>query len=366
MYPTARRRNSDLEQKTMSDIHTGNKSLLAPLRAAMHDFEAASVRAILADLVVPDALVHMSHPFGELVGPKALYETCYAPLLTAMPDLERRDWIVMGGRAGPGGDWIGCGGHYFGTFVSPWLNIPPTGHLTHMRFHEFCRFEAGRIVEIQALWDIPEVMMQARAWPLAPSLGLEFHIPGPATLDGIVAGPWDEARARASCDHIVEMLDHMKRHPSQGGPEVMEMAQFWHPRMNWYGPAGIGTGRGIAGFRNWHQIPFLNAMPDRGKYVQDITYHFFGDGDYAAVTGWPNMIQTVTGDGWMGIAPSGRRITMCSLDFWRIENGLIRENWVMVDVLDVYRQLGVDALARMREFNKARVPGAIPFPVGEV
>ena len=43
-------------------------------------------------------------------------------------------------------------------------------------------------------------------------------------------------------------------------PEVMEMPRFWHPRMNWYGPAGIGTGRGIEGFRNWHQIPFLNAV----------------------------------------------------------------------------------------------------------
>ena len=42
----------------------------------------------------------------------------------------------------------------------------------------------------------------------------------------------------------------------------------------------------------------------------------------------------------MGIAPSGKWITMRSLDFRRIENGLIRENWVMVDMLDAYRQLG--------------------------
>ena len=33
-------------------------------------------------------------------------------------------------------------------------------------------------------------------------------------------------------------------------------------------------------------------MPDRGQYVDEITYHFYGDGDYVAVTGWPNMIQT--------------------------------------------------------------------------
>ena len=65
------------------------------------------------------------------------------------------------------------------------------------------------------------------------------------------------------------------------------------------------------------------------------------------------MIQTITHDGWMGIAPIGKKITMRSLDFWRIENGLIRENWVMVDLLDVYNQIGVDVFSRLREFNKS-------------
>ena len=98
--------------------------------------------------------------------------------------------------------------------------------------------------------------------------------------------------------------------------------------------------------------------------MDEITYHFFGDGDYAAVTGWPDMIQTVTHGGWMGIAPAGKRITMKSLDFWRLEDGLIRENWVLVDLLDAYDQLGVDVFARLREFNKARNMGRIDVPDG--
>lgn len=349
----------------MTDTHTANKALVAPLRAAMYDFDEAGVRAVLANVMSPDAVVHMCHPFGDLTGPDALYDACYAPLLESLPDLERRDYIVMAGPDEKGANWVGCGGYYTGVFVAPWLDIPPTGHQVHMRFHEFYRVEDGKVVEVQTLWDIPEVMMQANAWPLAPSLGREWHVPGPATLDGIVPGPWNEEASKASQQHIIDMLNHLKKHPSRGGPEVMEMDRFWHERMNWYGPSGIGTGRGIAGFRNWHQIPFLNGMPDRGKYVDEITYHFFGDGDYAAVTGWPNMIQTVTHDGWLGIAPSGQRITMRSLDFWRIENGKIRENWVMVDLLDAYKQLGVDVFHRLREFNKARVPGRIPFPVGD-
>lgn len=349
-----------------TDIHTHHKELLKPLREALYDFDCERVKALLQQLMHPDAIVHMPFPFGDLVGPEQLYETCYAPLIKAMPDLERRDYIVMGGNSGDDNNWVGCGGYYSGTFVSPWLDIPPTGHFAHIRYAEFIRFENDLIVEIQTIWDIPELMIQAKAWPLAPSLGREMLIPGPASLDGIVPGPYDSAEAARSCEHIVNMLTHMKKHPSQGGPNVMEMDRFWHPRMNWYGPAGIGTGRGISGFRNWHQIPFINGMPDRGQYVDEIRYHFFGDGQYAAVTGWPNMIQTLTHDGWLGIAPSGKKITMCSLDFWRIENGLIRENWVLVDLLDAYKQLGVDVFARLREFNKARINGSIPFPVGDI
>ena len=331
----------------------------------MYDFSRTGVTTALETLLTPDVIVHMCHPLGDMTGPEALYKICYAPLFNALPDLERRDYIVMAGPTEHGDDWVGCGGYYTGTFVKPWLDIPPTGHQVHMRFHEFYRFVDGNVVEIQTLWDIPELMMQANAWPMAPSLGREWNVPGPATQDGIISGPYDEAKATESCNHIVEMLDHMKKYPSLGGPEVMEMERYWHPRMNWYGPAGIGTGRGISGFRNWHQIPFLSGMPDRGQYLEDINYHFFGDENYAAVTGWPNMILNITDDGWMGITPSGKRISLRSLDFWRIENGLIRENWVLVDLLDAYDQLGVDVFARLREFNKARIVGEIPFPVGD-
>ena len=320
----------------------------------MYNFDLEEVRRQLHALCAPDVVFRLCFPFESIAGVDAYMDRVYAPLLKGWPDLERRDWIVMAGPTPEGVDWIGCGGTYVGTFTAPWLDIPPTGHMVHMRYHEFYRIDGGKITEMQALWDIPEVMMQADAWPMSPSLGREWHVPGPASCDGLVPGPYDAEAGQASCQLIIDMLEHLKRHPSQGGPEVMEMERFWHPRMSWYGPAGIGTGRGIRGFRQWHQIPFLNAMPDRGQYVEEIEYHFFGDGNYAAVTGWPDMYQSITHGGWLGIAPTGKKIEMRSLDFWRMEDGLIRENWVLVDMLQMYDQIGVDVLARMREFNKAR------------
>jgi len=66
----------------------------------------------------------------------------------------------------------------------------------------------------------------------------------------------------------------------------------------------------------------------------------------------------------MGIAPAGKEVLLRSPDFWRVEEGKIRENWVLVDLLDLYRQIGVDVLARLKEFNKARSLSPITLPSG--
>ena len=125
----------------------------------------------------------------------------------------------------------------------------------------------------------------------------------------------------------------------------MELPRYWHPRCGWYGSAGIGTARGIRGFRRHHQIPFLDAMPDRRALMDQ--GHFFAEGAYVGFTAWPGMEMTLSGANWLGLPATGQKLTMRSLDFWRVEGDLIRENWVLVDLLDVYAQLGVDVFARM-------------------
>jgi len=331
--------------------HSANKHLLAPLRAAMYDFSEKDVRQQLKGLTVEQATFRLAYPFGDIMGADAFYEQAYAPFLEAWPDLERRDAIVIAGTDTCGNDWVGCCGNYVGTFISSWLDIQPTGQLVQMRFHEFYRFVDGVVVETQMLWDIPEVMQQANAWPMAPSLGKTGPVPGPSNANGLSADEIDADQSQVTQTLIIDMINSMIRHPAEGGPELMQLEKYWHRNMCWYGPAGIGSTRGIQGFRQAHQIPFLNAMPDRGENTEGTQHHFFAENQFAAVTGWPNMSLTHTHDGWMGIAPTGKRLMLRSLDFWRVENGLIRENWVLVDLLDAYRQLGVDVFARLREFK---------------
>ncbi|MBL7005672.1 MAG: ester cyclase [Spirochaetia bacterium] len=342
----------------MKTVYAENKEVIRRLNNALYDLDTypdtgntGGLEAVLNDLFAADCEIHLAFPFEDLTGPGELYRQVFLPLIEAVPDLERRVFLEISGPA-ERGDWIGCAGNYVGVFEHPWLDIPPTCHFVHMRFHEFYRIKQGKIVEMQGIWDIPQLMMQAKAWPMAPSLGAELMVPSPAVQDGLSLPPRDEKESAASMELVIAMLDGLQQH-ADGGPEAMHLDHFWHPKMTWYGPAGIGTNRRISGFRNWHQIPFLKALPDRGDEA-GLDFHFFSDGPYVAVTGWPNMQMTVTGDGWLGIAPGGQRITMRSLDFWRCEKGMIRENWVLVDLLSVYDQLGVDVFGRMREITVDR------------
>lgn len=329
------------------------KAVLAPVRAAMYDWTSEGVRSALLAAAAPDAVFQLAFPFETLGGAADFASGALDVLAEAWPDVERRDYIVIAGDDPDGATWVGAAGYYTGTFVRPFLDIPPTGHQTTMRFHEFFRMEDGRVTEMQALWDIPEVMMQAGAWPMGPPLGRTWTAPAPATNDGIRSADRDIEHSERSAQHVIDMLGDMGKHPA--APEAaMRLDHWWHERFSWYGPAGIGTTRGVTGFRNWHQIPFLNAMPDRrGGYAGEA--HFFGDGPYVGVTAWPGMAMTFTGGGFLGIAPTGQEMTMRSLDFWRVEETpsgpKIRENWVLVDLLSHWDQLGVDVLGRMRELT---------------
>ncbi|WP_191600033.1 ester cyclase [Marinomonas algicola] len=333
-------------------IHNQNKELIGSFRMALYDFSEASLTHVINEIFSENALLKFPFPFETIASKKALVTDIYRPLASAFVGLERRDTIVMAGDSNHDSEWVGCCGYYTGSFEKPWLDIQPTGHQVSMRFHEFFRIEGGLIVEMQVVWDIPEVMMQAGVWPLSISLGREWHVPGPATQDGIIQSFYDKERSDVSLNTVADMCASLGNF-AEGGVDAMALEKYWHPQCSWYGPSGIGTARGIKGFRNWHQIPFLNALPNR---VGDTNKgYLFADADYVGFTAWPGMGMTISQGGWLGIAPANQKITMRSLDFWRVENGYIRENWVLIDLLDVYNQIGVDVLGRMKELNKSRL-----------
>ncbi len=305
-----------------------------------------------------------SHPLGEHTGTAALANEVWAPLKRALPDLERRDDILLAG-AYEGRDHVACVGHYCGTFEEPWLGIPPTGDPLFLRYGEVHRLERGRIVQSSCLWDIVDAMRQAGFHPLAPSPGLEGRWPGPLSADGVRLGASDPRAGATSLAQTLAMHDALGAHddhadPSREGLLNMPQKRYWHPKMMWYGPSGIGTTRALSGFVDRHQLPFRRAFPmrkgggqwqelgERGRRLGGGHYVRVGDGPYSVTGGWPSVHAVHAGGSIFGVPATGREVTMRVMDFYLHHEGLIRENWVPLDVLDLLLQMGVDVLDRMQ------------------
>ncbi|MCB1428164.1 MAG: ester cyclase [Nitratireductor sp.] len=114
-----------------------------------------------------------------------------------------------------------------------------------------------------------------------------------------------------------------------------DMTPYFHEDFMWRGNQGCGTKKGVAEFRaNW-QLPLRAAFSER-KYL---TEKFIADGDWAACFG--HIEATHSGE-FMGIAPTGKRVRIPYMDFWRVADGRIADNPVFVDFASVLAQLGRD------------------------
>lgn len=330
--------------------------LLPRLRAlaeATHDRRAA-----LEAVYHRDAHWRGSHPLNEHSGIEAIARDVWAPMHAAFPDLERRDSIFVGG-AFEGRDYVAAVGHYGGTFHAPWLGIPPTGRPVWLRYGEVHQVVDGAVAQSTVLLDVLDLIRQAGLWPLPPSLGLEGMWPGPLTGDGIVLTPQDPAQSAANLAQTLAMhktLGDYDDAASHGRDGLLDMPQkaHWHPKMMWYGPSGIGTTRCLQGFVDYHQLPFRTAFPRRigGTQWADRSkgghYIRIGDGAYSVTGGWPSVAARHVGGGFLGTSPTGRDVTMRVMDFYLHHEGLIRENWVPLDIVHLLLQMDVDILARVR------------------
>lgn len=128
---------------------------------------------------------------------------------------------------------------------------------------------------------------------------------------------------------IESMVDGLNDHKING------MSDFFSETFRWMGNAGCGTKNGLDEFqRNW-QKPFQAAFSD--KVCIDEARLFMGE--WAAAFGRQEAIHSGQ---FMGIAPTGKKVEIRYMDFWKVEDGRITDNWVMVDFPHVMQQLGVD------------------------
>jgi len=307
----------------------------------------------LAAAYSPDAQWRGSHPLNQASGLAQIEARVWRPLLQALPDLERRDLLVLQGHYA-GSDIVGAVGHYLGTFRNDWLGIPASGQPVFLRYGEMHALAGGRIVQTTMLVDVLDLMRQAGCWPLGPSTAAEGRWPGPGggadgdhgalLLDSVDATQGAVNLAQTLAMHGTLGAYNAEATEGRQGLLAMPQRQHWHPRMMWYGPSGIGSTRGLDGFVDGHQLPFRIAFPRRRGSQH---YVRIGDGNFSATGGWPS-VTAWHGGPFMGGGPTGREVTMRVMDFYHHHEGLIRENWVPIDIIDLLLQMDIDVFARMR------------------
>ena len=139
----------------------------------------------------------------------------------------------------------------------------------------------------------------------------------------------DMSKTEATRAVIEAMVDGLNDH------RIADIGAFFAADFVWRGNYGCGTKRGLREFQENWQKPFQAAFSD--KVCIDEARLFMGE--WAAAFGR----QEATHSGpFMGIAPTGRRVEIRYMDFWRVVDGKITDNRVMVDFPHVLAQLGRD------------------------
>jgi steroid delta-isomerase-like uncharacterized protein len=133
-------------------------------------------------------------------------------------------------------------------------------------------------------------------------MGGETHIKVVrAGFDALNAGDLDACVERASPDLIINLA---------------ELPEPLHGRETWREGA----------------VMFRRAFPDLHAEIEDI----FASGDRVAVR--LRMRGTHEGE-YLGIPATGRRVSYVSHEFYRVENGLIAEEWICSDTASLFRQI---------------------------
>lgn len=134
----------------------------------------------------------------------------------------------------------------------------------------------------------------------------------------------------AETKSVIEgMVDGLNDH------RIGDIGDFFAQSFRWMGNFGCGTKNGLREFQDNWQKPFQAAFSD--KVCIDEARLF--DGAWGAAFGRQEAIHS--GE-FMGVKPTGKKIDIRYMDFWKVEGGKITDNWVMVDFPHVLAQLGVD------------------------
>ena len=314
--------------------------------------ETAKLKPAIGKYLADDVVFHCGSPIKDIKGMNAVADKLWSPLKGAFHNLKAIPHIALDGTCAiDGKQWVSVTGVYAGNFKNDLYSIPANNAYTYLRFGEFYCVENGKITEAYVLFDYIQLMITAGVSLLPPTIGGCADIQPPSSADGMQwHTPADAERSEKSFAIVMCMLAELLVDKTTNAGE---QKSYWAENMTWYGPSGIGTYHTLDGFKHYRNA-FLNTFPNRdyGNHNGVISKN-----NYTAVVGWKGVHATHQGSGWLGLAPTGKNIVMPLMDFWRVDNNLIQENWVLIDIINIFEQLGVDLFANIaRIYNKEYFP----------
>ena len=159
----------------------------------------------------------------------------------------------------------------------------------------------------------------------------------------------DLSKTQETTNAIDAMVDGLNDH------DIENMGRFFSNDFNWMGNTGCGYKQGLKEFQDNWQRPFQEAFTDKVC----IDEARITQGEWCAAFGRQEAVHT--GE-FMGIAPTNKRVEIRYMDFWKVIDGKIVDNWVNVDFPYVLKQLGVDVFnGRGWEQNDS---GSVPIKNG--
>ena len=353
-----------------SPLNQANKAAVWDLWQRLNHATIDQVPYLLRAALHTNVNWNVSAPIDQLLGVDAVIADFWLPLLDSFPDLQRAPYVFIGGidersdmYAMTGGEeWVSGCGYLTGTFAKDWLGIPASNRKTNIWFGVFYVLREGTIAETYLQLDILAVMRQAGYQALPPAPGAEGgKIPGPLAKDGILLTEQDPLESRKSVQLVQAMGQGMRRYQRArdgGDLRSMEQEKYWHKDMKWYGPCGIGACFSKEEYEDFHQRPWLEGFGDRNisRAGRGRRMGRIGEGLYCAGGIWDTAYSRHNGT-YVGVPASGKLLTLRDFDWWKRDGERLIENWVPIDMIDLFRQMGVDLMARLRDQIEARKRG---------
>jgi predicted ester cyclase len=338
-----------------------NKAVVWDYWQGMNHAAARDVPAIVRKAFHDDVDWYGPQPINRIRGTQSLVTDFWEPLRQSFPDI-RRDVDILMGDIDNDQYWVSGMGYLTGTFVHDWLGIPATGRKTHIHFGQFFVMRDGKIAESFCILDILAVFRQAGFQVLPNALGREGgKLQKPHGGDGVMLTDQVELEGQKSKQLVEAMWNGLGRYVRErDGSDMssMEQQHYWDTDFHWMGPTGIGSTHSIEEFQDFHQRPWLSAFGDRNLDVEATGRYmgFMGEGQYAAGGIWDQEFSTHHGE-YQGIPATGKLMTIRDFDWYKRDGNRLVQNWIPIDLIDLFKQLDVDLFDRMRRQHELRNRG---------